>query len=88
MLAQSLCRRIAKVPSHDRLPHDDCEQRKLQCSQDDAESDACSKSDCILDESGRFVEIMIGGDVDRRRCAGGLSRAVIVSASEFLARTC
>ena len=69
MLAQSLCRRIAKVPSHDRLPHYDCEQRKLQCSQDDAESDACS---CILVESGRFVEIMI------RRCAGGLAGAAIV----------
>ena len=35
--SQSLCRRIAKVPSHGRLPHDDCQQRKLQCSQDDAE---------------------------------------------------
>ena len=65
--------------SHDRLPHDDCEQRKLQCSQDDAESDACSKSDCILDESGRFVELMIGGDcleaLSRQVCCRGKLRA-------------
>ena len=44
---------LRKFLSHDRLPHDDCEQRKLQCSQDDAEIDACSESDCILDELGR-----------------------------------
>ena len=75
---QSLCRRIAKVPSHDRVPHDDCEQRELQCSQDDAESDACSENDCIPDESGRFVEIVIGGDVDCCNFAGGLAGAVIV----------
>ena len=49
----------AKVPSHDRLPHDDCEQRKLQCSQDDAEGDACSESDCILDEHGRRSKVLI-----------------------------
>ena len=58
-----LCRRIAKVPSHDRLPHDDCEQRKLQCSQDDAEIDACSESDCILDELGRCSEVLIADNL-------------------------
>ena len=52
MLAQSLCRRIAKVPSHDRLPHYDCEEGKLQCSQDDAESNAHSKGYCISCEYG------------------------------------
>ena len=41
------------------LPHDDCEQRELQCSQDDAERDACSKSDCISDESGGCCEVVI-----------------------------
>ena len=61
--SQSLCRRIAKVPSHDRLPHDDCEQRKLQCSQDDAESDVCSESDCILDELGICSEVLIADDL-------------------------
>ena len=60
---QSLCKRIAKVPSHDRLPHDDCEQRKLQCSQDDAEIDACSESDCILDELGGCSEVLISDDL-------------------------
>ena len=54
-----LCGRIAKVPSHDRLPHDDCEQREKQCSQDDAEKDACSKSACISDESGGCGEVVI-----------------------------
>ena len=57
-----LCRRIAKVPSHDRLPHDDCEQREPHCSQDDAEMDACSKSDCISDESGGCGEVVIADD--------------------------
>ena len=41
------------------LPHDDCKQRKLQCSQDDAEGDACSESDCILDEHGRRGKVLI-----------------------------
>ena len=40
--------RVAKVPSHDRLPHDDCEQRKLQCSRDDAEGDAAAKVTAFL----------------------------------------
>ena len=34
--------------------------RKLQCSQDDAEIDACSESDCILDEHGRCSNVLIG----------------------------
>ena len=46
-----------------RLPHDDCEQRELQCSQDDAESDACSESDCILDEFGRCSEVLNADDL-------------------------
>ena len=34
--------------------------RKLQCSQDDAEIDACSESDCILDEHGKCSKVLIG----------------------------
>ena len=45
------------------MPHDDCEQRKLQCSQDDAEIYACSESDCILDELGRCSEVLIADDL-------------------------
>ena len=45
------------------MPHDDSEQRKLQCSQDDAEIDTCSKSDCILDERGRCSEVLIADDL-------------------------
>ena len=60
--SQSLCRRIAKVPFHDQLPHDDCEQRKLQCSQDDAEIEACSENDCIIDELGRCSKVLIATD--------------------------
>ena len=54
---------IPKIPSHDRLPHDDCEQRELQCSQDDAERDACSKITCISDESGGCGEVVIADDL-------------------------
>ena len=43
--------------------------RKLQCSQDNAESDACSESKCILDELGRFSEVLIPDDL-----AGGVVR--------------
>ena len=43
MLTQSLRRRTAEVLSRDCLPHNDSEERKLQCSRDDAERDACSK---------------------------------------------
>ena len=52
-----------EVPSHDRLPHDDCERRRLQCSQDDAEIDAYSESDCIPDELCRCSEVLIADDL-------------------------
>ena len=39
--------------------------RKIQCSQDDAEVDACSESDCILDEVGRCCEVLIADDLAR-----------------------
>ena len=41
--SQSLRRRTAEVPFHDWLSNNDSEERKLQCSQDDAEKDACTK---------------------------------------------
>ena len=44
--SQSLRKRVAKVPSHDRLPHNDCEERNLNCNRDD-ESDARSEDYCI-----------------------------------------
>ena len=34
-------------------------RENLQCSQDDAEGDACSESDCILDEHGRCGKVLI-----------------------------
>ena len=80
---QSLCWRIAKVPSHDRLPHDDCERRKLQCSQNDAEIDACSESDCILDELGRCSEVLIATDLAGSCCGEWMSLHCPALSREF-----
>ena len=44
---------LRKVPSHEGLPHNDGEEGKLQCRQDDAERDACSEGDCISLRVGR-----------------------------------
>ena len=41
-----------------------CEQRELQCSQDDAEGNACSENDCILDGFGRCSEVLNADDLD------------------------
>ena len=58
--------KLQKGPSHDRLPHNDGEERKLQCSQDDAEDDACSKDDCISCGHGGNVETVNSGSVSVR----------------------
>ena len=82
-----LCRRTAEVPSHDRLPHDDSEQRKLQCSQDDAEIDAYSESDSIFDEFDRSSKVLIVVDLSGAQLAqwrpSNLLFGVVVRMDEF-----
>ena len=56
--SQSLRKRTAEVPSHNWLPYNGSEERKLQCSQDDANRDACSKDYSIPREHGGDVDFV------------------------------